>query len=199
MKITAIKAQVKNPGRVSIYVDGAYSFSLTPNQLLEQKVFVGLELDAPMLETLKKASDFGKLYNRLLRYALLRPHSCREVADYCRRKQFDQEACAEVIELLSARKYIDDAAFARAWVESRQLTKATSQRNLQLELKRKGISDEMIAQALAAQNYDETAALQKLITKKRRQARYQDRQKLLQYLVRQGFSYGEVMAVLADV
>ena len=35
MKITAIKAQVKNPERVSIFVDDKYSFSLSLDELVE--------------------------------------------------------------------------------------------------------------------------------------------------------------------
>jgi hypothetical protein len=33
MKITAIKQQVKNPERVSIFVDGKYEFSLSLDEL----------------------------------------------------------------------------------------------------------------------------------------------------------------------
>lgn len=38
MKITALKAQIKNPERVSVFVDGKYSFSLTINEVIDQKI-----------------------------------------------------------------------------------------------------------------------------------------------------------------
>ena len=192
MKLTAIKAQIKNPDRVSIYVDGEYSFSLTPNQLLEQKLHSGLEIDEARLIALKQLSAYGKLYDRILRYVMLRPHSSREVQDYCRRKQLDPEACAQIIAKLTEKQYLNDESFAKAWVESRRLTKTISRRVLKLELKQKGVSDEIIAQTLAASPYDEQAALRVLIAKKQRQSRYQDPKKLMQYLVGRGFGYGEV-------
>lgn len=198
MTITAIKAQVKNPDRVSIFIDGKYSFSLTYDQLLEQKVRSGLELDEPALATLKKVSDFGKAYGRILNYIAVRPRSIKEVKDYCWRKQISPEDCAAITDRLVARGYLNDAAFARMWVESRRLTKAISKQKLQLELRQKGITEAVVTEALAVSEYRESDALQDLIAKKSRQSRYQDSQKLLQYLMRQGFRYDEVREALVN-
>ncbi len=51
-----------------------------------------------------------------------------------------------------------------------------SQRAMRLELKRKGISDEVVMKVLDESAYSEDAALRELITKKQRIARYQDPQ-----------------------
>ncbi|HSX27838.1 MAG TPA: RecX family transcriptional regulator [Candidatus Saccharimonadales bacterium] len=189
MKITAIKAQVKNPERVSVYVDEKYAFSLTHTQLLDSKIHSGLEIDDAKLAELKKMSEFGKAYGRILNYVMIRPRSHKEVEDYCWRKKITPEDCRVIIEKLAKRGYINDASFARSWIESRRLTKASSQRKLRMELRHKGVSDDAIQEAFAHSEYDELAALQEVITKKRRLSRFQDDQKLLQYLIRQGFSY----------
>ena len=47
MKITTIKQQVKNPERASIFVDGKYSFSLSLNELVAEKLKIGQEIDDP--------------------------------------------------------------------------------------------------------------------------------------------------------
>ena len=196
MKITAIKAQVKNAERVSIYIDGVYAFSLNHAQLLEQKLRSGLDIDEPRLAELKRVSETGKLYDRLLRYVLVRPRSKHEVELYCRRKQFDPDACAAIIEKLLARNYLNDTAFAKAWVESRRLTKAVSERRLRLELKQKGVADAIITEVSSQSEYSQKDALAVLITKKRRLLRYQDNQKLMQYLLQQGFTYDDVQLAL---
>ena len=198
MKITAIKAQVKNPDRVSIYVDEKYAFSLNPTQLLEEKLRHGLEIDEGRLAELKKVSEVGKLYDRLLQYALIRPRSEREAIQYCQRKKFATENVQPIIEKLKTRGYISDAAFARAWVESRHLTKPTSERRLKLELKQKGVADELITQALGASEYDSLEALRAVAAKKLRQPRYRDLQKITQYLLRQGFAYDDIKRVLGE-
>lgn len=195
MKITAIKAQVKNPDRVSVYVDDKYAFSLTHNQLLEQKIHAGLEIDEPRFEALKKASDFGKMYERVVQYVMLRPRSRREVEQYCRRKKYDAEDCQVVIEKLTAMRYLDDQAFARSWVRSRAATKPVSRRRLQAELQQKGVGGHMQQEAIA--EYDERTALRQLIAKKQRLIRYKnDPQKLMTYLARQGFAYEDIKSAL---
>lgn len=193
MKITAIKAQVKNPERVSIYVDEKYAFSLNHAQLLEQKLHSGLEVNDARLAELKKASDFGKAYERALNYVLIRPRSVRELQQYARRKLWAPEDAQVIIDKLLAKGYLNDASFAKAWVRNRQLGKAMSARKLKLELKQKGVADDNIAEALATEDYDEQAALKALIAKKRKLSRFAaDDQKLMQYLARQGFGYDDI-------
>lgn len=196
MKITAIKAQVKNPDRVSVYVDDKYSFSLSQVQLLDQKIRIGLEINDARLSDLKKVSEFGKAYERALNYAMIRPRSVKEMRDYCWRKKWPPEDCQTIIDKLLARRYVDDASFARAWVQHRALGRKTSERKLRLELKQKGIADDIISQAING-TYNEADALKSLVEKKRKLARYRDdEQKLMQYLVRQGFSYDAVKGAL---
>ena len=64
-----------------------------------------------------------------------------------------------------------------------------SRRRLSLELRQKGVADEIIAQTLQDSERSDAAEIQKVILNKRR--RYPDDQKLLAYLQRQGFSYQE--------
>lgn len=197
MIITAIKAQVKNTERLSVYVDSAYAFSLGYNQLLEQKLHAGLELSEARLTELKHISEFGKAYERALLFAMLRPRSVREMYDYARRKNLASEDIDVIITALIAKKYVDDAYFARVWVENRMAGRKTSQRKLLLELKQKGIADDIASQALAGADFSDASALTQLITKKRKLARYAtDDQKLMRYLAGQGFGFDEIKAAL---
>ena len=68
MKITAITAQVKDPNRVNIMVDGQYRFSLDIFQLGELAIRVGKEYTESELIELETESTFGKLYGRALQY-----------------------------------------------------------------------------------------------------------------------------------
>lgn len=198
MKITAIKAQVKNTERLSIYVDEKYAFSLNYAQLLDQKLYAGLEIDDTRLAGLKHLSDFGKAYERALNYVMVRPRSVRELNDYARRKKWALEDAQAIIAKLVSKRYLDDERFARAWVESRMLSNKTSRRKLQLELKQKGVSDVIIKNTLAQTQFDDTSPLQELIAKKRKLPKYAtDDQKLMQYLARQGFSFDDIREALA--
>jgi regulatory protein len=198
MKITAIKAQVRNQERVSIYLDGKYSFSLTQSQLLEHKLFSGKELSEHELAQLKYASDYGKTLERVMNFVMIRPRSTREVRDYLWRKKAAPELAESIINRLQERNYLDDANFAKSWVRARQLTKPVSRRRLSAELREKGVANELIEQAVGHEAYDETEALRQIVTKKRKQARYQDEQKLIAYLARQGFGYDTIKQALHE-
>jgi hypothetical protein len=67
MKITSIKQQVKNPERVSIFVDDQYAFSLSLDELVREKLKNNQEIDQAELKKLKKLSEDGKgrLYNKI--------------------------------------------------------------------------------------------------------------------------------------
>lgn len=197
MKITAIKQQVKRADRYSVFVDGAYSFSLSEGALLEQQLASGQELDPARLKQLKEASGNDKAYGNALRYAAMRPRSEWELRDYLRRKEVDEPVAHIIIERLQRFGLLDDLAFARAWVANRRLLKATSVRKLRLELKQKHVSEELIDQALSEDQTDEREALRQLATKKR--GRYPHDTKLMQYLARQGFGYDDIKAVVAEL
>jgi regulatory protein len=196
MKITAIKQQVKRSDRYSIFVDGKYAFSFSDTALLENKLVNGQELTESQLEDFKQASADDKIHGNALAYAMLRPRSAWEVEQYLKRKKCSPELEVKILNKLSGIGLLDDKAFARSWVANRRLLKPMSRRKLAQELRAKRIPDEIAAGALEEDATDEQTVLSELIARKRKQLRYQDDQKLRQYLAGQGFGYGDIKAAL---
>lgn len=209
MQITAITAQQKDKNRVNVMVDGKYRFSLDVFQYADLGLRVGQEYSDEELTALEQESVFGKVYARALEYCLMRPHSAREVRDYLYRKTRDTrtktgevkkgispDVTARVFDRLVEKGYIDDEKFTRYWVENRSLTKGASRRKLQAELRAKGVESTIIERFLSESDRRDDDELQKVIAKKR--ARYPDRQKLMQYLARQGFSYDDISTALKE-
>jgi len=196
MKITNIKQQVKRADRYSVYVDGVYSFSLSEAALLEQRLASGQELDATQLAALKAASSNDKAYGNALRYAALRPRSEWEMRGYLRRKDVDEPVAETIMDRLRGLQFVDDLAFARSWVANRHLLKSTSKRKLRLELQQKRVPASIIDAVIREDEVDERDSLRQLVAKK--QARYPDRNKFMQYLARQGFGYDDIKSVLDE-
>lgn len=199
MKVTAIKQQEKRKDRYSIFVDGTYAFSLSESALLESKLASGQGLSIDALQQYKQLSADDKLYGNALRYAAMRLRSEWELHEYLRRKQASSEAVEMIVQRLRRAGLLDDKAFARAWIENRRLLKPSSVRKLQQELKAKRISDDIIRAVLQASEpaAAEQVALHEVIVRKRRQGKYRDDPvKLMQYLVRQGFSYDDVKSAV---
>lgn len=196
MKVTAIKTQVKRAGRYSIFVDDAYSFSLSDMALLDSKLVVGQELTPEQVNDYKQLSDDDKLYGRVLQYIALRPRSEWEIKTYMERKKASPALASSILNKLSISGYIDDRKFAEAFVRDRQLLKPTSRRKLQLELRKKNVPTTIIEEVIAEEGGQDSTALHEIIFRKRRQSKYQDDLKLMQYLSRQGFGYGDIKAAL---
>ena len=214
MIINALTAQQKDPNRVNVMVDGKYRFSLDITQVGDLGIKVGKDYSEAELDALEVESTFGKLYQRALEYSLMRPHSSREVRDYLYRKTrttkvkkrmtgeivdrpgVPTEVANRVYDRLVERGYVNDEAFARYWVENRSQTKGVSRRKLQLELRAKGVESGLIDRLLRESERTDDDEIKKVIAKKQRL--YPDRQKFMQYLMRQGFSYDSIRHALDE-
>ena len=198
MKITAIKQQAKRTDRYSIFVEGKYAFSLSEAALLEQKLAGGQELSKVQLREFKKLSSGDKLYNQTLRYVALRLRSRWEIEFYLLRRKGASPALTEqILNKLSNIGLIDVRKLAQAFVNDRQLLRPTSRRKMIMELRKKHIEQAVIDEVVGQDSESEQTALQAIVERKRQQPKYQDDLKLMQYLARQGFSYGDIKTALA--
>lgn len=204
--VTKMTPGVRDPNRVNIFLDGHFAFSLDVTQVIEFGLKAKARVTPEKLIELKKASEFGKIYQRTLEWVLTRPHSIRETKDYLKRRQFkrkqlnrqrakeEKKPLAEfeddimqlVVERLIEKKYLNDQKFAEFYVENRYVRKGISHKRLRLELHNKGVEPEMIAAALEKIPRDEDEEILKVIAKKRK--KYNDFQ-LVGYLVRRGFNF----------
>jgi regulatory protein len=197
MKITKISAQVKQVGRYSVFVDEKYAFSLSDTALLESKLVPGQELTKEELETWKQASQDDKVLGRALQYAMIRPRSRWEMESYLQRKKAAPALVDLILNKLSNLRMLDDHEFAHSWVANRRLLRPTSKRKLQQELRAKRVDSGIIEQVLTEDETDEHDVLRALVAKKRQQTKYKsDDLKLMQYLARQGFGYGDIKTAL---
>jgi regulatory protein len=197
MKISKISQQIKNPDRASIFVDGKYSFSLNLSQLLEAKIKSGDEIDEAQVKAYKKLSQDGKLKQRALEWLIIRPRSAKELKDYLYRKKLEPEQINMWVKEFQNKKYQNDEAFAKWWIEQRR-DKQRSSTSIRYELKTKAINDEIINGLMAENDYEDKKALKKLIFKKRQLAKFRDDQKLIEYLMRLGYHYSLIKEVLAE-
>lgn len=90
-QVTDLKTGVKDSNRVNVFLDGKFSFSLSLVQVGDLKIKRGMVLTEDEVNSIKKESDFGKLFQKTLEYALSRPHSEKEIRDYLKRKKIKRE------------------------------------------------------------------------------------------------------------
>jgi regulatory protein len=107
-----------------------------------------------------------------LRLLASRPRTRTELVDAMRRRGVPDEAAAAVLARFTDAGLIDDAAFARAWVESRHHNRGLARRALSAELKQRGVDGQDIEAAVSALDpAEELATARRLVAKAMRVSR----------------------------
>jgi regulatory protein len=129
----------------------------------------------------------------LLRRLEGQPRSRAELAESLAKKNVPAEIAVALLDRFEEVGLIDDADFARQWVQSRQRTRGLAPRVLALELRRKGIDDEIISEVLGELDpSDARSAAHRLVRKKLRSMASLDDttriRRLTSMLARKGYS-----------
>lgn len=101
-----------------------------------------------------------------LRLLTGRPRTRAQLAEAMHRRGVPDDAAATVLARFTEVGLIDDAAFARAWVESRHHGRGLARRALSAELKQRGVDGEEISAAVSALDpADEIDTARRLVAK----------------------------------
>jgi regulatory protein len=187
--ITRLVIQQHNKERVNVFLDGEYAFAVSLDAALGLKK--GQQLSAEQITAFKYEGDVDLAYQRAVHYLGFRPRSEQEMTDYLAEKGYAEEVAAAVLARLRARGYVDDAAFARYWVDNRTRFRPRGTRALRYELRQKGLDSPTIDEALEEQDED-AAAWAAAASKAARWAdlpREEFDKKLISFLARRGFNY----------
>jgi regulatory protein len=132
------------------------------------------------------------------------PKTRQQLADLLARKGVPDDAATAVLDRFGEVGLIDDAAFARMWVSSRQTGRGLARRALQAELRAKGVAPEVAAEAVeVVDDDDERAAARQLVERRLRSMQRLDRatasRRLMGMLARKGYGGGLAAAVVREV
>ena len=131
------------------------------------------------------------------------PKTRSQLADLLAARDIPDDAAETVLDRFTEVGLIDDAAFARAWVSSRQAGRGLARRALSAELRAKGVDAEVAAVAVeAVDDDDERETARRLVERKVGAMRRLDRatatRRLMGMLARKGYSGGLAAAVVRE-
>jgi len=199
-KITAIEVQKKNPNRVNIYLDDQFAFGLS--RIVAAWLSIGQILSDEKIAVLQADDAREVAMQKALRFLGYRPRSLQEVRANLEKHEIPEAVIDATLKRLQENGLLNDKEFAQAWVENRNMFRPRSRRALSMELRRKGLDDELVRDVLD-ENVDEDALALEAARKYARKVQgleWQDfRQKLGGFLGRRGFSYGVTAQVLREI
>ncbi len=189
-QITAIESQARHANRFNLFIDDQFALGLSA--LVAARVRVGQTLTDAELAALAREEAYETAHEQALRFLEPRPRSSSELKQQLRKKKVAADVIDQVIARLTDAGLLDDAAFAKYWVENRETFRPRAGRALRFELKRKGLSDAAIKAATSSIDESESAyrAGAPRAQRWRELEQREFMEKLGAFLVRRGFSYG---------
>lgn len=95
------------------------------------------------------------------------PRTRAQLGEAMRRRAVPADVAAEVLDRFGEVGLIDDAAFAQAWVTSRQAARGLAPRALADELRKKGVDEPVIAEAVSAVPRDDVESTARALVRRR--------------------------------
>jgi regulatory protein len=201
--ITAIEPQVRDPARVSVYVDGEFAVGVHSEVAAAVGLRVGQAVSVPDLQALARAEERRRARDSALALLGYRARSREELRRRLDRKGYAPEVVEETVASLERSGLINDAEFSQAWVRQRTGARPMGPRRLAAELRQKGVEREIVQEALEAVDPERELDLALTVGRQKvEQMRGEDprsaRRKLASALMRRGFSW-EVSARVLDI
>ena len=183
-------------------MDGEFDFGLT--RVLAGFLQIGQILGEEKIAALQAEDEMEMAYLRAINFLSYRPRSSAEIRKNLRKYEVPELCIEPTIERLEKNGFLNDADFARSWVENRNTFRPRGGRALRVELRQKGLSDELIQTTLDEMVNEEelvySAGIKKAKKLAKRNLEWQDfRKKLAAFLARRGFSYGVISPILSQL
>ncbi len=195
--ITAIEKQKRRP-RADVYLDGAFALTLRLDVVVMSGLATGDELSDARRRKIEAEGQRLDTTEAALRLLAMQPRSEKDLRDRLKRRSFRTVAIDAAIARMRELGYLDDAAFARSWVEARQASTPRSRRALAFELGRKGVDRDAVDEAVAPLSDPDAAydAAQRRLRSLRNLDRATFTRRLGSFLASRGFGYGVTRATI---
>jgi regulatory protein len=197
-RITALRvtgrSRQNNGGKTRVFLDGQPALTLEIEAVVNQGLHVGQELSADDIKVLTREGHFYRCLNTAKRFLSYRPRSEAELRKRLTQHGFQSDIIEAVIQRLKDQHLVDDVAFSQFWKENRETFSPRSQWLTGLELRRKGVSDDIISMVVSDID-DDDSAYQAALSRGRRLplSDYPAfRRRLGDFLKRRGFNYGVI-------
>jgi regulatory protein len=190
--ITSVKPQ-KNGKRLNIYLDGQFGFGIDLENFVKGELKMDKHLtDEEVIKIVKKA-EFQKTFDKIVRFATVRPRSEKEITDWLKRKKVHESLHEELFNRLKHLELLDDAKFAVWWIDQRTTFRPKGKRALESELMQKGVNREVIKEVLSDSPIDEEKMARGLMEKNaykwKNLPKLEAKQKKIRFLASKGFNW----------
>ena len=202
--ITKIEIGKRNKERVNIYIDDEFAFSLSAEIVYKENLAPKQVIDVEKLTRLAREDEFMKCKSSALKIVERSYKTEKEIFNKLITKEYSKESINRTIEFLREYNLINDRNYVKMCVKDK--LKSQGKNKIKYNLKRKGISDELIIEELSKIDDEDSKngaiilAQKKYNELKRRESdQYKLSQKLYRFLISKGYNYDLASDVMKEV
>ncbi len=189
-EITAITPQIKDKRRCNIFIDGRFYCGLALETTVKYRLKVGRKVEPEFLSEIQMESEKNNALDKALTHISATRKTEKEVRVFLKTKGYLPSVCNYVIQKMKEYNFLNDTDYAQAYAEA--VGKKKGNRLIKMELRRKGVSEEEIEDALS--NVDDSVQVEtaKAVLFKYMRGKQPDKinlQKAYKYLLGKGFDY----------
>ena len=202
MKITKIEQQKKNKRRMSVFIDGEFSFGADSFALLSLKLSEGDEISEEKLLKIKNTAVFEDAKNYAARLISSRSYTQKAMKEKLTSHIGDEEIVEKTIHFLKEYKLLDDYDYARRLTHDLVYLKKLGIKQIKWKLKEKGISEKIIEKVLGEFDFSDTIKenLESLAQKKLNgNFDIKNVMKAKRYLASRGYSFDDINSVFSKI
>ena len=197
MTVTKIEPVTKT--RYKVYVDGQFAFVLYKGELSRYHIAEDSELEEEIFQNLRKEIVLKRAKLRAMHLLNDMGRTESQLRTKLLRNDYPPDIVEEAIAYVKSFGYINDAEYARNFIENRKEKK--SKKEIYAALCQKGLPKDLIETALEERYADDDsiAAIEAIVRKKKfdpKSTDYREMQKMMGYLVRKGFRYDDIRQVI---
>lgn len=202
--ITKIEVQKRNKERVNLFLDGEYALSISAELVYKEHLKVKDNIDYDKLKLLAKKEGFAKCKESALRIVERNYKTEKQVREKLKLKGYEENAIDYSIEFLKEYNFINDNYYASAFINDK--SNSMGSQKIKYNLIQKGVSKEIIEEALSNVNKEnerdialEIAKKKLVVIKKKENDNYKISGKLYRYLISKGYEMDIVSDVVKEV
>lgn len=186
--------------KVHIYIDGEYKLTVDGDFWYLSKYFSINDISDEQFEEMSEDIEKRRAYKKAEYLSMQRLHSKGEILSKLREKNFSPCACSYAADECEELGLINDDEFAKIYADELFTRKHMGISRIKLELKRKGISCEIIEEVVSTLECCETENIVHLLENKysHRLGDEKGKRSVFNSLVRLGYSYSDIKHAMED-
>lgn len=170
--------------------------------MLEENILYKKELDEDIIDKLTKKNDYYTVYNKTLKYIMTKIRSEKEIKEYLKKFEINENDKDKIITKLKSIRLINDDVYLKSYISDRVRLSNDGPKKIKNNLIQNNIDGNKIDLEMEQYQKDFEDKLTRLILKKTKvvkESEYMMKQKLTNHFINLGYSKNMIENILNTV